>query len=105
MSNPRRLRYSVTLLQLSQAALLALISMQPISIHNHGKNERGGIMQDPMKDPRFWRDRAEETRTRAESFRVAEAEKQRLLKIAEEYEQLAVRAEQWRTVSGAERRE
>ena len=38
-----------------------------------------------MKNPRFWRERAEETRTKAESFRLAEGEKKRLLRIAAEY--------------------
>jgi hypothetical protein len=61
-------------------------------------------MNDPMKNPRFWRDRAEETRTKAEAFRLAEIDKQRLLKVAAEYERLADRAEQWRTVSEAEQR-
>lgn len=60
-------------------------------------------MDDPMKNPRFWRERAEETRTKAESFRIAESERKRLLRIAVEYEQLAERAEQWQTASQAER--
>ncbi|WP_298253593.1 hypothetical protein [Bradyrhizobium sp.] len=60
-------------------------------------------MNDPMKSPRFWRDRAEETRSKAESYRIAEREKKRLLRIATEYEQLAERAEQWQTASQAER--
>ena len=54
-------------------------------------------MTDAVKDPRFWRDRAEETRVRAEGFRVSEIDKQRLLKIASEYDHIADRAEQWRT--------
>jgi hypothetical protein len=61
-------------------------------------------MNDPMKNPRFWRDRAEETRTKAEGFRLAESDKQRLLRVAAEYERLADRAEQWRTTSEAELR-
>ncbi len=56
-------------------------------------------MNDPVRDPRFWRERAEKTRAKAESFRIAEKEKERLLKIASEYEQLARRAEQWGTSS------
>ena len=61
-------------------------------------------MHDPMKDPRYWRDRAEETRNKAESYRIAETERKRLLRIAVEYEQLAARAEQWQTASQAEQR-
>jgi hypothetical protein len=61
-------------------------------------------MNDPMKNPRFWRDRAEETRTKAEAFRLAESDKQRLLKVAAEYERLADRAEQWQATSEAEQR-
>ncbi len=51
-------------------------------------------MNDPIGDPRFWRDRAEKTRTKAEGFRTAKREKQRLLKIAAEYERIADSTEQ-----------
>lgn len=61
-------------------------------------------MSDAVNDPRFWRDRAEQTRVRAEGFRVSEIDKQRLLKIASEYDHIADRAEQWRTASEAEQR-
>lgn len=61
-------------------------------------------MTDAVTDPRFWRDRAEETRVRAERFRVSEIDRQRLLKIASEYDHIADRAEQWRTASEIERR-
>ena len=50
-------------------------------------------MNDPVGDPRFWRDRAEKTRIKAEGFRTATKEKQRLLKIAAEYERIADRTE------------
>ena len=50
-----------------------------------------------MKNPRFWRERADETRTKAESFCLAESERKRLLRIAAEYDQLDDRAERWRT--------
>ena len=65
----------------------------------------GRRMNDLMKNPRFWRDRAEETRAKAEGFRLAESDKQRLLKVAAEYERLAARAEQWRTASESEQRD
>jgi hypothetical protein len=35
----------------------------------------------------------------AEAFRVSETDRQSLLKIAEEYEQIAIRAEQWHAAS------
>lgn len=65
---------------------------------------QGFGMSDAVNDPRFWRDRAEQTRVRAEGFRVSEIDKQRLLKIASEYDHIADRAEQWRTASEAEQR-
>ena len=61
-------------------------------------------MSDSMKNPRFWRERADETRTKAESFRLAESERKRLLRIAAEYEQLDDRAEQWQTDADAVQR-
>jgi hypothetical protein len=39
----------------------------------------------PIDDPEYWRNRAEETRAKAESFSHRDS-KDRLLKIAEEYE-------------------
>jgi hypothetical protein len=56
-------------------------------------------MADIVRNPKFWRDRAEHTRARAEGFRVSETDRQSLLKIAEEYEQIAIRAEQWDAAS------
>jgi len=56
-------------------------------------------MTDLVKDPRFWRDRAQKTRIKAESFRLADREKERLLKIADEYEHMAKRAEKWQGAS------
>jgi len=44
-------------------------------------------------DPDHWRDRAEKTRAKAESFAYRQS-KDRLLKIAEEYDRLALHAEQ-----------
>jgi hypothetical protein len=42
-------------------------------------------------DPRHWRERAERTRDKAEQFNMANS-RDRLLKIAEEYDRLAERA-------------
>jgi hypothetical protein len=46
-----------------------------------------------VKDPQHWRRRAEEARTLADDLTDAEA-KRKMLKIAEDYEKLAIRAEQ-----------
>ncbi|MDE1933506.1 hypothetical protein [Bradyrhizobium sp.] len=56
-------------------------------------------MGNVLHDPNHWRQRAEETRTKAEGFRLAERERERLLKVAAEYDQIAARAERWRTAS------
>jgi hypothetical protein len=42
-------------------------------------------------DPRYWEDRAAKTREKAEQFSMQDS-RNRLLKIAEEYERLAERA-------------
>ncbi len=52
---------------------------------------------DPFYDPKFWRGRAEATRTKAVSLAEGKS-RDRLLKIAEEYEKLARRAEEWPTL-------
>jgi len=46
-----------------------------------------------INDPKHWRERAEEARVHAEQMADPEA-KQTMLKIAEDYEKLAQRAEQ-----------
>jgi hypothetical protein len=61
------------------------------------------VMTDVLKDPGHWRERAEETRTKAAHFVYDEQQKQRLQRVAAEYDQLADRAAQWRTVSQTER--
>ncbi|WP_201449830.1 hypothetical protein [Bradyrhizobium sp. Ai1a-2] len=51
-------------------------------------------MRNTLQDPGYWRERAEETRNKAESF-AYRSSRERLLKIAEEYDRLAIYAEQW----------
>jgi hypothetical protein len=45
-----------------------------------------------VSDPQHWRRRAEEARTLAD--KLTDAAKRKMLKIAEDYEALAIRAEQ-----------
>jgi len=79
-----------------------------IEIHETGEcpvailRSRG--MKNPMHDPDHWRERAEETRVKAEGFRVSKDQRESLLRIAEEYERLASCAEKWQSVeqSGSE---
>ena len=53
-------------------------------------------MKSPMQDPRYWRERAEETRVKANQFNfIDENERRRFLRIAEEYDKLADRAADW----------
>jgi hypothetical protein len=48
----------------------------------------------PLHDPKHWRKRADATRAKADLL-ADQAARQKLLRVALEYEQLAQRAEQW----------
>lgn len=50
-------------------------------------------MKNTLQDPGYWRRRAEETRNKAESLAYRNS-RERLLRIAEEYDRLATYAEQ-----------
>ena len=50
--------------------------------------------RNPLYDPGHWRKRAVATRAKAE-VQANEGLRQKLLRVAEEYERLAERAEQW----------
>ena len=56
-------------------------------------------MDNFLKNPKHWRDRAEETRAKAERLWRDDAQKRKLLRVAAEYDQLAERAAQWQTPS------
>jgi hypothetical protein len=58
-------------------------------------------MNDPMQDPDHWQARAKDTRAKADSFLVTKAQTERPLRIAEEYERLAARAEKWQLAETA----
>jgi hypothetical protein len=51
-------------------------------------------MHDPIKEPKYWRDRAEATRAKAKAC-MAPREIKRLLRVAEEYDKLADRTAEW----------
>jgi hypothetical protein len=52
-------------------------------------------MRDPIKDPKYWRARAHATRAKAKRCYDAR-EIRRMLRVAEEYDKIANRAEEWR---------
>jgi hypothetical protein len=51
-------------------------------------------MHDPIKEPKYWRDRAEATRAKAKKM-WHPRELRRMLRVAEEYDKLADRAAEW----------
>ncbi|KRR21379.1 hypothetical protein CQ14_06935 [Bradyrhizobium lablabi] len=52
-------------------------------------------MDDPIKQPKYWRDRAKATRMKAKQLRYDPRESRRMLRVAEEYEKLADRCAEW----------
>jgi hypothetical protein len=56
-------------------------------------------MDDFLKDPKHWRGRAEETRAKAEGLWRDDAQRQKLLRVAAEYDQLAEHAARWQRPS------
>ena len=57
--------------------------------------------KNPLYDPSLWRKRAAQTRAKADIFAHPQS-KERLLKIAEEYDRLAQHAEQWQMAKNQE---
>jgi hypothetical protein len=60
--------------------------------------ESGSIfcMTDPVKQPKYWRERAAATRAKAKQMRYAAPRAMyRLLRVAEEYDKLAERCAEW----------
>jgi len=59
-------------------------------------------MANPVRDPAYWRKRAAQTRAQLcdVSYRKARVD---LLKVAEEYDRLAERAEHWRQRNSSEK--
>jgi hypothetical protein len=54
-------------------------------------------MNDPIKQPKYWRDRAEATRAKAMQLRyAAPREMLRMMRVAEEYDKLADHCADWR---------
>jgi len=58
-------------------------------------------MKNPICDPNPWRERAEQAQAKADQIRWDANLKRKLLRAAEEYDQLAQRAEQWRSTEKA----
>jgi chaperonin cofactor prefoldin len=57
-------------------------------------------MHDPIKQPKYWRDRAEATRANAKRYYDAR-QIRRMLRVAEEYDKIADRAEDWQRTGEA----
>ena len=56
--------------------------------------QMGSFMSEILNNAKHWRGRAEETRLVADGIHRNELQNRKLLRLAEEYEQLAKRAEQ-----------
>jgi hypothetical protein len=54
-------------------------------------------IKNPMENPNHWRQRADQTRAKADQIWRDTRFKRHLLRVAEEYDRLAQRAEQWRS--------
>jgi hypothetical protein len=53
-------------------------------------------MHDPIKQPKYWRNRAEATRAKAMQLRYADPrEMLRMMRVAEEYDKLADHCADW----------
>lgn len=55
-------------------------------------------MAETLRGPEYWRGRADQMRVAAEDFSRLPVEKERLLRVADEYDRLAVVAEQWGSI-------
>ena len=53
------------------------------------------MLDSTLLDPKYWRQRAEETRSKAKRIRRDDPRKQQFLHVADEYERVAERQEQW----------
>ena len=58
-------------------------------------------MKNPIFDPNHWRQRAEHAQAKADQISWDSNLKRKLLRTAEEYDRLAQRAEQWRSIEKA----
>jgi hypothetical protein len=58
-------------------------------------------MKNSLEDSNHWRARAEKTRAKADQMQRDVNLKRKLLRVAEEYDRLALRAEQWQSADKA----
>ncbi|MGY2904390.1 hypothetical protein [Bradyrhizobium sp. URHC0002] len=52
-------------------------------------------MHDPIKEPKYWQQRAAATRAKAKQLSFTPREMLRMLRVAEEYDKLADRCAKW----------
>jgi hypothetical protein len=57
--------------------------------------------RNPIYDPNHWRQRAEQAQAKADQISGDATLKRKLLRVAEEYDRLSQRAEQWRSTERA----